>query len=140
MPHLFLLLEQFVSIRIRGMTIKLNSPQIGEGYQYLAGYSEDGEPIIVFDRFIVAEDADGNDYAHFKVFKGFVADPEGYIYPNYNQKNEATELLQRIASKIGADHTFDADLACWKKLPPRISLEESLSNEYFRETQERMGR
>ena len=119
------------------MTIKLHSPQIGEGDQYLAGYSEDGEPIIVFDRFITAEDADGNGYAHFKIFKGFIINPEGYIYPNYNQKNEAADLLQRISSKIhGADQTFDADPTCWKKLPPRISLEESLHNEYLREMEE----
>lgn len=124
-----------------GMTIKLHSPYIGEGDQYLAGYSEDGEPIIVFDRFIVAEDAEGNGYAHFKIFKGFIINHEGYIYPNYNQKNEATDLLQKISSKIqGADQTFDADPAFWTKLPPRISLEESLNNEYFREMEEGMAR
>lgn len=118
---------------------RLRNPRVEEGDLYLAGLTEDGEQVIVFDLFIVAEGSDG-DYAHFLIFKGSDVSTEGFVYPNYYQKKDAETFLRKILSKTSIiEQTFDADPSCWTKLPTHPSLEMAMQIEYEREQVERNG-
>ena len=70
--------------------------RIEEGGLYKAGVSEDGEDVLVFNRYVVVADC-GVEY--MECFKGHFVDSEGEVRPNYNQRDEAEALIDRFGKE-----------------------------------------
>ena len=73
--------------------INQSNYRIEEGNLYKAGISEDGEDIIVCNRYVVVASF-GVEY--MKCFKGYFVDEDGEVRPNYNQRDEAEALIDRF--------------------------------------------
>ena len=78
--------------------IGINQPnyRIEEGNLYKAGVSEDGEDVLVFNRYVVVA-VDGVEY--MKCIPGCFVDSEGEVRPNYNQRDEAEALIDRFGHR-----------------------------------------
>lgn len=108
-----------------------------EGPLYKAGYSEDGEEIIVYNMTIKAYVLDVKNkidttYLHNYPVLGHIKDDQG-IYPNYCQKKIINERLDKMIAK------GEINLDYWTLVEPEISLKERWSNEAYYEQAISMG-
>jgi hypothetical protein len=117
----------------------LHNPRLEEGGLYRAGCSEDGQEIIVYDMVIVAEGKTST-YIHNYNFKGFVVDSDGMVFPNFQQKAHANNVLKMILNKCDSSNQFWGDPKFWMEGQKVPGLEERMDVEYQREQNERMGR
>lgn len=96
-----------------------------EGPLYRAGWSEDGEEIIVCDMWIEAELFVGGErhyYVHNHIIKGSYLNHEDFLCVNRNQINEANSLMNKMYERGSIDTNY------WTL---NVVEETSLSREYL---------
>lgn len=90
--------------------------RVADGELYNAGYDEDGDQIIVFDRWIEAAVISGGEvrasYVHFLTFKGSFIAHDGFPCPNFSQLSDAEALMAKMVERGYIDTKH------WKKIEP----------------------
>lgn len=114
------------------MHLHLTNLRIVEGDLYQAGYTEDGEPVVVFSTWIEGEDRSGKRYAHQHVEPGHViidtGDWSGPV-PNNKARNNMNALFDRMATSRGYNTHLTADSRHWTLLEPKPTLEQRWQTE-----------